>query len=62
VTLPGDLAPGQAIEIMTGAPIPNGADAVNDRHPPRYQVIIDRSSAQQFIDPKGCEAAAGDIF
>ena len=24
----GDLAPGQAVEIMTGAPIPHGADAV----------------------------------
>jgi len=62
----GALAPGQAIEIMTGAPIPDGADAVEMIEHTRREgtrVIIDRSAEpRQFINPKGCEAAAGEIL
>jgi molybdopterin molybdotransferase len=62
----GTLAPGQAIEIMTGAPIPNGADAVVMIEHTRREnahVIVDRSAEpNQFINPQGCEAVAGDIL
>jgi molybdopterin molybdotransferase len=53
----------QAVEIMTGAPLPHGADAVVmieyvRREGPR--VIVDQSAtAGQFINPQGSEARAG---
>jgi len=62
---PGEVGRGQAIEIMTGAPIPAGADAVVMVEHTRREngrVIIDRSAEpQQFINPRGCEAASGEI-
>ena len=61
----GQLAAGQAVEIMTGAPIPAGADAVVMVEHTRREngrVLIDRSAeAQQFINPQGCEAAAHEV-
>lgn len=58
----GTVGPGQAVEIMTGAPIPAGADAVvmvEHTHREDGRVRTDRSAApQQFINPRGCEAAA----
>uniref|UniRef100_Q028Z3 Molybdopterin molybdenumtransferase n=1 Tax=Solibacter usitatus (strain Ellin6076) TaxID=234267 RepID=Q028Z3_SOLUE len=61
----GLVGPGQAVEIMTGAPIPAGADAVvMVEHTRRdgTQVVIDRTAEPlQFINPKGCEAAAHDV-
>jgi molybdopterin molybdotransferase len=58
----GQVAPGQAVEIMTGAPIPAGADAVvMVEHTQRVdgRVRIDGAAGpQQFINPQGCEAAA----
>jgi molybdopterin molybdotransferase len=61
----GVVAPGQAVEIMTGAPIPAGADAVvMVEHTRREgsEVIIGRAAEPgQFINPRGCEAQAGEI-
>ncbi len=61
----GAVAPGQAVEIMTGAPIPAGADAVvMVEHTERLngRVRIGRSAdLRQFISPQGCEAAAREI-
>jgi molybdopterin molybdotransferase len=58
----GAIGPGQAVEIMTGAPIPAGADAVvmvEHTHREDGRVSSDRSAEpQQFINPRGCEAAA----
>jgi len=58
----GEVLRGQAVEIMTGAPIPSGADAVvmvEHTHRANGRVRIDRSAEpHQFINPKGCEAAA----
>jgi molybdopterin molybdotransferase len=58
----GAVGPGQAVEIMTGAPIPAGADAVvmvEHTHREDGRVSSDRSAEpQQFINPRGCEAAA----
>jgi molybdopterin molybdotransferase len=60
------LAPGQAIEIMTGATVPPGADSV---------VMIEHTTAQGAlitigralepganINPQGCDAAAGALL
>ena len=61
----GGVGPGQAVEIMTGAPIPAGADAVvMVEHTRRTGsgVTIDRTSkAGEFINPRGFEAKAGEI-
>lgn len=60
----GFVGPGQTVEIMTGAPVPDGADAVvMVEHTLREQghVVIDRSGEPgQFINPRGCEAGAGE--
>jgi molybdopterin molybdotransferase len=61
----GTVGAGQAVEIMTGAPIPAGADAVvMVEHTRRVngRVQIDRAAERgQFINPKGCEAAAHEV-
>jgi molybdopterin molybdotransferase len=61
----GTVGRGQAVEIMTGAPVPAGADAVvMVEHVIREdgRVRIDAAAeAAQFINPKGCEAAAHEI-
>jgi molybdopterin molybdotransferase len=59
------VSPGQAVEIMTGAPIPEGADAViMVEHVTREgsSLTYDRAAdAGQFINPRGCEATAGEV-
>jgi molybdopterin molybdotransferase len=60
----GVLQPGEAIEIMTGAPLPEGADAVvMVEHCTRHgdgSVETDRSAeAGSNIAPTACEARAG---
>ena len=61
----GQVGARQAVEIMTGAPIPSGADAVVMIEHTRRQgglVAIDRApEAGQFINPQGCEAAAHEV-
>ncbi len=61
----GTVKEGEAVEIMTGAPVPRGADAViMVEHATRADnglVSTDRSAASgQFINPAGCEAHAGE--
>lgn len=60
-----EVGPGQAVEIMTGAPIPNGADAVvMVEHARRAggTVHIERSATPgQHIVEKGYEAKRGEI-
>jgi molybdopterin molybdotransferase len=55
----------QAVEIMTGAPIPSGADAVvmveHTRREGSRVIIEQTAEPGQFINPRGCEAAAGEI-
>ncbi len=62
----GAVAAGQAVEIMTGAPIPSGADAVvmieHTRREGSRVVILSAAEARQFINPQGCEAAAHDML
>lgn len=61
----GVVAQGQAVEIMTGAPVPDGADAVvMVEHTVRRngRVVIDRSAEpHQFINPRGCEASENEV-
>ena len=61
----GAVGAGEAVEIMTGAPVPHGADAVvMVEHVKRGEdgtVTTDRSAEPgQFINPRGCEAGAGE--
>ena len=63
----GVVAAGQAVEIMTGAPVPRGADAVvMVEHVTRGvdgTVSTDRAAGPgQFINPQGCEARAGETL
>ncbi len=64
---PGPLNPGQAIAIMTGAPVPDGADAVQMveqtmRSADGRRVKIMKSVRPgENIAPLGAEAAAGDV-
>jgi molybdopterin molybdotransferase len=61
----GEVDLRQAVEIMTGAPVPRGADAVvMVEHVQRDGgcVRVDRAEAGQFINPRGCEARAGEIL
>ena len=62
----GELASGQAVEIMTGAPIPSGADAVvmieHTRREGSRVAIPDAAGAGQFINPRGCEALAHEVL
>lgn len=61
----GQVERGQAVEIMTGAPVPAGADAIiMVEHTSRVdgRVRIDRSAdPNQFINPRGSEAAAQEV-
>jgi molybdopterin molybdotransferase len=61
----GEVGRGQAIEIMTGAPVPAGADAVVMVEYTRRvngRVIIDRpAEPRQNINPRGSEAAAREV-
>ncbi len=63
----GSVAPGQAVRIMTGAPVPVGADAVQKIEVIRVlgQGEIEVTEAVkpgQFITPRGLEARAGEVM
>jgi molybdopterin molybdotransferase len=61
----GQVGVGQAVEIMTGAPIPRGADAVvmieHTRRAGGRVATDSAAEAGQFINPRGCEAAAHEV-
>lgn len=61
----GRVEPGQAVEIMTGAPLPRGSDAVVMIEHTRREgdrVIIDRAlQPSDNFSPQGVEARRGDI-
>ena len=64
--IPANIASGQTASIMTGAPVPSGADAVvmvehtSLRHP---QVEVARSvAAGENIVPRGAETRAGSLL
>jgi molybdopterin molybdotransferase len=58
-----ELRTGEAVEIMTGAPVPAGADAVvMIEHVQREagDIVVPAAAPGQFINPRGCEARAGE--
>lgn len=62
----GTLGPGSCIEIMTGAPLPEGADAVvmveHTERPRAEQVLIRRAVGPgENVVPRGSELAAGAL-
>ena len=61
------IGPGQAVRIMTGAPVPSGADAVQpvEKTQPldEFRVTILTAVAQGAnVAPRGCEVRAGDVL
>jgi molybdopterin molybdotransferase len=61
----GSVGAGQAVEIMTGAPLPEGADAVvmiehTERTGDRVRIDRTLKSGDNF-NPRGIEARAGDV-
>ena len=58
-----EIAPGEAVEIMTGAPVPAGADAVvmveHARSEGAY-VLAPAAEPGQHVSPRASEARAGD--
>ena len=65
-TFTGTLAPGQCAQIMTGAAVPPGADAVvmiEHTKPAKNRVVIERPAEPgQNIVPRGSEAKAGQLL
>lgn len=59
------LAPGEAIEIMTGAPVPAGADAIvmveHTRTEGEYMITSRATASGEFINPRGSECRQGDV-
>ena len=66
--IPENLKPNEAISIMTGAPVPEGADAVQIievctvSHCESKVTILQPVSPGDNIAPKGREAMAGDVI
>lgn len=62
----GEVGPGEALEIMTGAPVPAGADAVVMVEDVRREsgfVLADRAAKPgQWINPRGAEARSGECL
>lgn len=62
----GEVGAGQAVEIMTGAPVPRGADAVvmieHVRREGTHVIVGESAPVGQFINPRGSEACAGEIL
>jgi len=61
-----EVGPGQAVRIMTGAPVPGGATAVQPVEKTRaldeFRVtILEPVAAGAHIAPRGCEVRAGDV-
>jgi molybdopterin molybdotransferase len=64
--MPGSLRSGETISIMTGAPVPPGADAVQMIEQCRLSIserkvtILSAVKARDNIAPRGCEAKVGN--
>ncbi len=65
-TMPSDVcAPDQCIEIATGAPLPDGADAVvmveRTRRQGGHVEILEAATPRQHISPRGHDVAAATV-
>ncbi len=59
------LGTGECVEIMTGAPVPDGADAVvmiEHTHREGLEVELPAAEPGQFINPRGSEARGGSLL
>ena len=63
---PGSVGPGEAVEIMTGAPVPGGADAVvMVEYTVRENELVKISrtaKAGENITPRGAESRCGEML
>ncbi|MBA3974092.1 MAG: molybdopterin molybdenumtransferase MoeA [Candidatus Solibacter sp.] len=63
---PGEVGAGEAVETMTGAPVPKGADCVvmvEHTASEGGRVTVDRAyQAGDHISPRGAECRAGDVL
>lgn len=60
---PGEVGPGEALEIMTGAPLPRGADAVvmvEEVTRDGDTIRAPAASVGRHISPQSCEARRGE--
>ncbi|HTM49221.1 MAG TPA: gephyrin-like molybdotransferase Glp [Bryobacteraceae bacterium] len=60
----GEVHAGETVEIMTGAPLPPGADAVvMIEHVTREgdRIVCPAARTGQFVNPRGSEARAGSV-
>lgn len=62
----GEVTAGQAVRIMTGAPVPSGTDAVQkieviQVHDDGSIELTDPVAAGQFVTPRASEARKGDV-
>jgi molybdopterin molybdotransferase len=61
----GHLEPGQAVRIFTGAPVPDGADAIviqEDTEPDAGRVVVKALSQERYIRPRGQDFQKGDVL
>lgn len=62
----GDVGPGQAVRIFTGAPVPNGADTVviqENTSPAEAEVLVRETTAKgRNIRPRGLDFAEDELL
>ena len=62
----GSVGPGEAVEIMTGAPVPEGADAVvmveHTVREEEFAKIGRTANVGENITPRGAEARSGEVL
>lgn len=62
---PGRLEPGQAVRIFTGAPVPDGADAIviqEDTETDAGHVVVKALSEERHIRPRGQDFREGEVL
>src|SRR6476619_20504 len=61
----GEVAPGEAVRIFTGAPVPKGADTVviqEDTDAAPGVVIVKEAAPHRHIRPRGQDLTAGEVL
>ena len=63
----GALGPGEAVRIFTGAPVPDGADAIviqenTEQDGETVRVVDGKAPTGRYVRPAGLDFAAGDVL